>query len=126
MYVTVRMERTDAEKHASYVNLVESIMMLRRGDVLPDEWIAIQIKELKWLRYYYDDMSQIHLDIEDTLFREKAEYAETCLSYLLNTWETRYVLDQREYLRFCETLMDIMEVVDEEEELIHRFDKCFS
>ena len=116
-------ELTDEQKHASYINLIETIALLSRGDDLSDEWIESQIKHVQLIRRCYPDMSFVNLERQDTLFRSIARQLEVDLECIISQINVFGTLDTPLYLQFCQNALRLMDMLEEDDALADAFSK---
>jgi hypothetical protein len=117
------MELTDAEKHASYINLIETIAALSRGDVMDDDWIDAQIDRVRYIRRYYSDMSLVNIEREDSEFRNIALGLEMNLKVMMSEIDLFGTLDTDTYLEFSQGILRLINMIEEDEDLSNAFAK---
>ena len=114
---------TDEQKHTSYINLIETVALLSRGDDLSDEWIEAQIKQVQLIRCTYTDMSLVNLELQDAEFRGIAQKLELYLSGMIQEINVFGTLDTETYLLFCQGVLRLIDMVVEDEDLTNAFSK---
>jgi hypothetical protein len=117
----MEVEVTDEQKHASYINLIETIACLSRGDELSDEWIESQVQHIRLIRRYYTDMGLVNLERQDTEFRTIASELETALTILITEMDLFGTLNKETYLEFCKGALRLMDMLEEDDALINAF-----
>ena len=117
------MELTDAEKHESYVNLIETIAVLSRGDEIDDEWMDGQIRRIRHIRACYSDMGQVNPEREDAEFRRIASQLEIDLRVIMSEIDLFGTLDTHTYLEFCQAALQLIEMIEADDELADTFAK---
>ena len=119
----MEVEVTDEQKHSSYINLIETVALLSRGDDLNDEWIEAQIKHVQLIRRTYTDMSLVNLERQDAKIRCIAQTLELYLSGMIQEINVFGTLDTDTYLLFCQGALQLIDMVVEDEELADAFSK---
>ena len=117
----MEVELTDEQKHESYINLIETIACLSRGDDLSDKWIEAQMQHIRLIRRCYTDMSLVNLERQDKEFRTIATELETALTILITEMDLFGTLDTCMYLQFCQGALRLMDMLEEDDALINAF-----
>jgi glycyl-tRNA synthetase alpha subunit len=111
------MERPHEARRASYLNMIDVVKRLSRGEEMTEEWEYKQMCELREFRYYCNDFSQANLERQDKAFRTQAVQVELLLQSLLRTFNVST------YLLFCKGVLRMLATLDEDDDLIESFTK---
>jgi glycyl-tRNA synthetase alpha subunit len=110
------MERSEEERRASYLNMIDAVERLSRGEKMTEEWEYMQLCELRELAHCYD-FSHSNLERQDTEFRTQAADVDRLLRALVDTF------DAQVYLSFCKGVLRMLAMLEDEEDLIESFTK---
>ena len=111
------MERSEEKRHASYLNMIDAVERLSRGEEMSEEWEFNQMCEVRELTRYCSDFSQVNLERQDKEFRAQATSAHLALQSLLTSF------DARVYLTFCQCILRLLSMLDEDDDLVESFAK---
>lgn len=97
--------------------MIDAVERLSRGEEMSEEWEFNQVCELRELTRYCSDFSQVNLERQDKAFRAQATSAHLAFQSLLTSFDTRV------YLSFCQCVLRLLSMLDEDDDLVESFAK---
>lgn len=119
----VSMEEEDTDLYSSpydnYLRLLKTIETIENKFRLTEDWYEEHKQHILKYRDEFINLKYVNQDIEDKLFRQKAEEAELLLSSLVNEIHTTKKFTIKLYLLLNKRLKDLCELIWGEEELLN-------